>query len=92
MVTTFVVQCTFVHIIVVLYRPFGIWRVLMKRWLRSSATSSWMEMCFLITSALSLSASREGGVTWHMTGVMCHLYRVTVSQQRNADTDTIRWS
>lgn len=93
MVTTFVVQCTFVHIIVVLYRPFGIWRVLMKRWLRSSATSSWMEMCFLITSALSLSLRQEkGGVTCHMTGVMCHLYRVTVSQQRNADTDTIRWS
>ena len=70
-VTTFVVQCTFVHIIVVLYRPFGIWRVLMKRWLRSSATSSWMEMCFLITSALSLSASREG---WgHVSHDRCHV-------------------
>ena len=43
--------------------------------------------------SLSLSLRQEkGGVTCHMTGVMCHLYRVTVSQQRNADTDTIRWS
>ena len=50
-------------------------------------------LCVFSSHLLPLPLCQEkGGLTCHMTGVTCHLYRVTLSQQRNADTETIRRS